>query len=66
MKYVVEMDTGAMIYIQKFYKIGSDSKELTRGYTLRHSQQGDLMDLLLFFRNKESRLKMRNRYFIHC
>jgi hypothetical protein len=33
MKYVTEMDSGAMIYIPSFIKIGSGIQKLIRGYT---------------------------------
>jgi hypothetical protein len=32
MKYAVDMDSGAMIYIQSLKKIGSGIKNLIRGY----------------------------------
>jgi hypothetical protein len=44
MKYTAEMGSGAMIYIPSLIKIGSGI-------------HGDLVSLLLFFQNKESRLK---------
>jgi hypothetical protein len=45
MKYAVEMDSGAMIYIPSFIKIGSGIQNLTGG---TNKQQGDLISLLLF------------------
>jgi hypothetical protein len=48
MKYVVEMGSGAMIYIPSFRKIGSAGGI--------HREQGDLIILILCFQNKESRL----------
>jgi hypothetical protein len=58
MKYAVEMGSGAMIYIPSFIKIGSGIQKLMGGIHIQtHRQQGDLINLLLFFRNKESRLK---------
>jgi hypothetical protein len=42
MLYAVEMDSGAMIYIPSFIKIGS-------GIQKTHRQRGDLTSLLLFF-----------------
>jgi uncharacterized UPF0160 family protein len=61
MKYVIEMASGSMIFIQSFINISSDiQKLLGRGYTCRHTdiyrQPGDLTRLL-FFQNKEIRLK---------
>jgi hypothetical protein len=59
MKYTVEMGSGALIYIQHFIKTGSGIKKLMGGGdTQTHRQQGDLICLLLFFQNKESRLKI--------
>jgi hypothetical protein len=57
MKYAVEMGSVAMIYIQRFIKIGSIIRKLLRGIH-RHSQHGDLVRLLLLFQNKEIRLKI--------
>jgi hypothetical protein len=57
MRYAVEMGSGAMICIPSFVKIGSGVRNLMGGM---HRQQGDLISLLLFFQNKESRLKMKN------
>jgi hypothetical protein len=57
MKYAVEMGSGAMICIPSLIKIGSDIQKLIGGIH-RHRQHGDLISLLLFFQNKESRLKM--------
>jgi hypothetical protein len=49
------MGSGVMIYIPSFIKIGSRIHKLLGGGI--HRQQRDLMSLLLFFQNKESRLK---------
>jgi hypothetical protein len=61
MKYAFEMGPGAMIHIPSFVKIGSGIEKFDGGGTHTHSkthrQQGDLVSLLLFFQNKESRLK---------
>jgi hypothetical protein len=54
MKYAVEMGSGARIYIPGFIKNGSGIQKLIGGI---HRQQGDLTSLLLYFQNKESRLK---------
>jgi hypothetical protein len=56
MKYAIEMGAGAMIYIPSFMKIGSGIQKLLGG-TQTHRQQGDLISLLLFFHNKESKPK---------
>jgi hypothetical protein len=56
MKYAVEMDSGAMIYIPSFVKIGLRIQKLIRGIH-RHRQHGYCISLLLFLQNKESRLK---------
>jgi hypothetical protein len=52
--YAVGMDSGAVSYVPSFIKIDSDIQKLIGGI---HRQQGDLISLLLFFQNKESRLK---------
>jgi hypothetical protein len=49
MNYTVEMGAGAMIYIPSFIKISSGIQKLIRGI---HRQQGDLINLLLFFQNE--------------
>jgi hypothetical protein len=54
MMYAIEMGSDAMIYIQSFIKIGSTIQKLLWGNT--HRQQGDLISLLLFFQNNESKL----------
>jgi hypothetical protein len=46
MKYVAEMDPGAMIYIPNFIKIGSSVQELIAEI---HRQYGDIKILHLFF-----------------
>jgi hypothetical protein len=58
MKYATEMGLGAMIYVPSFIKIGSGIQKLIRGIR-RHRQHGDDISLLLFFQNKESRLKIK-------
>jgi hypothetical protein len=55
MKYVVEMGSGAMLYIPNFIKISSDIQKLIGRI---HRQQGDLISLLSFYQNKESRLNI--------
>jgi hypothetical protein len=58
MKYAVEMGSGAMIYMSSLIKIDSGIQNVLRRIHIQtHRQQGDLKSVLLFFRNKESRLK---------
>jgi hypothetical protein len=57
MKYAVKMGSGAMIYILSFIKIVAGIQTLIGGNSQAHRQQGDRISLLLFFQNKESRLK---------
>jgi hypothetical protein len=62
MKYAAEMASGVMIYIQSFVNIGAGVKKLlgdTHTHTQRNRQQADLISLLLFFQNMESRLNTR-------
>jgi hypothetical protein len=47
-KYAVEMDSGAMIYIPNFIKIGSGIQMLMGGIHRHTRQQGDLINLILF------------------
>jgi hypothetical protein len=54
MKYTIEMGSGATIYIPSFIKIDSGIQKLIGG---THRQQCDLINLHLFFKNKESGLK---------
>jgi hypothetical protein len=61
MNYAVEMELHAMIYIPRFIKIGSAIRKLLwcrYTYTDTHRQECDLICLLLFFQNKESKVKM--------
>jgi hypothetical protein len=52
MKSSVEMDSGAMIYIPSFIKTGSGIQKLMgRIHIQTHRQHGDLISLLLFFKN---------------
>jgi hypothetical protein len=55
-KYVVEMDSGAMIYIPYFIKIGTEILKLIWGWggcrhtnTNTHTQHGDRISLFSFF-----------------
>jgi hypothetical protein len=57
MKYAVGLDSGVMIYIPSFMKIGSGIQKLIERDTLTHRQHGDRIHRLLFFQNKEIRLK---------
>jgi hypothetical protein len=60
MNYAVQVDSGAMIFIPSFIKIGSRVQKLLGRIPIQtHRQQGDLKSLTLFFQNKESRLKTR-------
>jgi hypothetical protein len=56
MKCAVEIGSGAMICIPSLIKIGSGIEKLNGG-AQTHRQHGDRISLLLFFQNKESRLK---------
>jgi hypothetical protein len=56
MKYTTEMGSGAMIYVPSFIQIGSGILRVIGGIQT-HREDGDHMILLLFFQNKESRLK---------
>jgi hypothetical protein len=58
MKYAVDMGSVALIHIPSFIKIGSDIQKLIGGI---HRQHGNLIILLLFFKNKEKRLKSLKR-----
>jgi hypothetical protein len=60
MKYAVEMDSGAMIYISGFINICSGIKKLIGGIN-RHKTWGSHKPT--FFRKKESRLKWNNLTF---
>jgi hypothetical protein len=59
MKYAIEMGSGSLIYIPNFIKIGSGIQKLM-GDTRRDRQHDDLISLLLFIQNKESKLKIRH------
>jgi FPC/CPF motif-containing protein YcgG len=60
MKYAFEMGSGALIYIPSFMMTGSAILKLirldTHTYIETQRQQGDFISLVLFFKNKESRL----------
>jgi hypothetical protein len=55
MMYAVGMASCGMIYVPSLMKFGLGTQKLIDTDT--HRQQGDLISLLLFFLNKESRLK---------
>jgi hypothetical protein len=46
MKYLVEMGSGAMLYIPSFIKIGSDIQKVMEGDIETHRQHGDHISLL--------------------
>jgi hypothetical protein len=54
------MGSGGVIYVPSFIKIGLGIQKLIREGTQTYRQQGDLISLLLLFRNKESTLIMTN------
>jgi hypothetical protein len=59
MKYASEMGSGAMINIhQSFIKIGSGIQKLLGKDKHTDTQQGEIINILLFFQNKESVLKV--------
>jgi hypothetical protein len=53
MKYAVEMGSGVMMCMPSFIMIGSSIQKVDMWI---HRQHGDLISLLLFIQNKESRL----------
>jgi hypothetical protein len=55
-KYAVETDSGAMIYIPNFIKTGSGVQKLVGREGTTNTQNGD-RNSLFFFQNKASRLK---------
>jgi hypothetical protein len=57
MKYDIEVDSGAMIYVPSFIKNGSGIQRLIGGYIYIHIRYVDRISLLLFHQNKGSRLK---------
>jgi hypothetical protein len=50
------MGSGASINIPSFIKSGSASQKIIRGIHI-HRQQSDRISFLIFFQNKESRLR---------
>jgi hypothetical protein len=64
MVYDVEMTPSGMVYIASFMKIGSGFQKLL-GVGIHkqiYRQHGDLISLILFIHNKESRI-ISNKYF---
>jgi hypothetical protein len=59
MNYAVEMGLSAMIYVARFIQSGSGIQKLMRGHTYTHTQEGDLISLLLFF-SKEGKYAYKN------
>jgi hypothetical protein len=55
--YVIVLGSDAIIYIPNFVRIGSGSQKLIEGDTQTHRQHEECISLLLFPKNKESRLK---------
>jgi hypothetical protein len=53
--------SGAMIYIPRFIKIVSGIQSLMGEGGFTDTQHGDVMSLLSYFQNKESRLKIKYR-----
>jgi hypothetical protein len=59
--YDVQIGSGAITYTQSFIKTGSAIEKLMGGGgedSQTHRQNGDRTSLILFFQNKESRLKL--------
>jgi hypothetical protein len=58
-KYAAEMGSGVTIYkyVPSFIKIVSAIQKLIGGDSQKHRQHGDLISLLLFFKNNESKAK---------
>jgi hypothetical protein len=57
MSYAIETGSTVMIYMTSFIKIGSGLQKLIGRKAQTHREQGDLISILLFLQNKESRLK---------
>jgi hypothetical protein len=50
MKYVVELGSGAMMYIPSFMKTGSGIETLSVGRIHRHRQHGNSIPIFSFFK----------------
>jgi hypothetical protein len=67
MKYAIEKSLDGMIYIPNFMKTGSGIQKLLWSIHIqKHRQRSDVISLLLFFKNKESRLKKGSPYIWGC
>jgi hypothetical protein len=55
MKYAAGLGSGAMMCVPSFIKIVSGIQKLIWGDSQEHRQHEDLISLLSFFQNKESR-----------
>jgi hypothetical protein len=57
----LELGSDALIYVHtKFHKVWFRHSKVDGGDAQTHRQHGDGMSLLLFFENKENRLKINN------
>jgi hypothetical protein len=64
MNYIAEMSLGALIYVPNSVKIDSAIQKLIGGggiHVQTDTQQRDLISLILFYQNKESRIKSENK-----
>jgi hypothetical protein len=50
-KYKVERASGDVIYIPIFIRMGTSLQKFLRG---KHTHQGDLISLIVYYRNKEN------------
>jgi hypothetical protein len=57
-RYTIEMGSGVMTHIPSFIKAGSVIQKLMVGDSQIHRQHGDIISLLLFSENRESRPKI--------
>jgi hypothetical protein len=53
MKYAVKIDSGDMIYITSFMKIGSGIRWLIMEDTQSHRLHGGIVSLIYFFQNRK-------------
>jgi hypothetical protein len=54
MKYATDMGSSSVINITSFVMIGSDIQKLIRGRIQRHTDHGDSISLLLFFKIRKT------------
>jgi hypothetical protein len=54
MKHAIDMGSDAMIYIPRFIRIGSGIQKIIGGIHRHTRQHGDLINLRLFFQNKDN------------